>query len=151
MNTFALEELAARQPTISCLHVYPGKVITPEFQNADFPYLLKLFLLWVFVPIMRFFTLTIEEVGDRMCFLALSARFPSRLGAADGTAAERMLPVSEGVGVAVGTNGEVGSGAYCVDWTGEVSDNQKRLAELRGLGTPNKIWKHTMEVFDKVS
>lgn len=55
-----------------------------------------------------------------------------------------------GAKIPKGTDGESGSGAYLLNWDGEVTGNYELLAEYRGRGVGTKIWKHTLDVFEKI-
>lgn len=54
------------------------------------------------------------------------------------------------VGIARGTDGEVGSGAYAVGWDGETVVNEKAYKVAREEGWGEKVWEHTMSVFGEV-
>lgn len=150
MTDFFFETLATRNPSVSFLHVYPGNVITPEFDRAEFPPLLKLFVRYVAVPLIRPFTSGYEEVGERMVFHSRSAMYPPAGGGADGGGGgleTALLRVPEGLEVLKGVDGEVGSGAYCVSAAGDWIDNGKKLKALREKGTREAVWEHTLQVF----
>lgn len=148
MTDLFFESLAERHPTVSFLHVYPGNVITPEFDRAEFPPLLKLFVRYVGIPLIRPFTMGYGEVGERMVFHARSARYPPKAAGAGGGAGDleaALLKLPEGLEVIAGMDGEVGSGAYCVSATGDRINNTKKLKALREH--VSLVWEHTMQVF----
>jgi hypothetical protein len=149
MNSFFLEELAIRHPTVTFIHSYPGGVLTPEWKSGDFPPPLKWFLVNVFVPIVKLFTIPLEECGDRMLFLALSGRYtPKRFTAGTDTApeSERVLSLPKGMEIALGSDGEIGSGCYCTWWTCDIVKDLSALARQRSLGARELIWEHTTAV-----
>jgi hypothetical protein len=88
----------------------------------------------------------LEESGERHCYLATSARFPAKEGCADG------VRLSEGDEVAVGVNGESGSGMYSVGKECESGGDEVRelLARFREQGMVEKIWSHTQEEFKRI-
>jgi len=150
MTTFFFEELAARHPRVSFVHAYPGEVITPEFQRAEFPVAMKWFFFLVVLPILKVTgqTFGYEEVGERMMFDSVSARFPPKEVADGGD--NRMLPLSEGMDAIAGSDGESASGSYCVSCTGDKVDNATRLAKLRAQDARSIIWEHTVAIFEGI-
>lgn len=151
MTTFFMETLAERhRGRLSLVHVFPGLVMTPGFDNDRLPTWFKLMWRWGAAPIVRaFFSVPPRECGERILFLA-TPRFPARgTGTAtkDGGAA-----ATEGdAGVAVGTDGKRGSGAYAVDWDGEIiPTTEKAYGKVREGGMARKVWEHTMGAFEEV-
>lgn len=151
MNTFFLEELAVRYPTVGFVHAYPGVVMTPEYRNAEFPLPLKLFVRAVVVPVAGLFALGYREVGERMLFHCRSAAYPARQQQQQQQAAgdATLLALPKGVEVLAGSDGQVGSGAYCLTWAGDRVDNDKKLTALRGQNVRTLIYEHTLAVFDE--
>ncbi|KAJ5773150.1 hypothetical protein N7457_008046 [Penicillium paradoxum] len=146
MTDMALESLAEQAPEVAFINDYPGTVrsgITREV-NRLFTWFLSI-VLWVIGPLIYIPT---RESGERHLFFATSAKYPprARLDDADGVA------LSEGVEVARGTDGEVGSGVYSIGWTGEDSGPQvvEILAGLRAQGMRQKVWEHTVGEFDRI-
>ena len=89
----------------------------------------------------------LDESGERHLYLATSARYPPANGS--GAAVE----LGDGVGVAVGTTGEVGSGVYSVGWDGESASLEVRelLADLREKGMVEEIWSHTVSEYRRIT
>ena len=147
MNSFFLEELAVRNPSISFVHAYPGKVITPEFESADFPALFKCFVRWLLLPLISPFCLSRDEVGDRMLYSSLAPQFCARSADAGNGVTERdgLLSRRE---AALGSDGTMGSGAYCLHWKGVPSSNQAKLRKFRDANARQIIWQHTRHVLD---
>jgi len=89
----------------------------------------------------------IDETGERHLYLATSARYPPVSGGGGGGGGGRDLavPLGDGVDVARGTTGEVGSGVYSVGWDGESASPAvwELLAGLRNKGMVEEIWRHT--------
>ncbi|KXX73308.1 putative short-chain type dehydrogenase/reductase VdlC [Madurella mycetomatis] len=148
MTTLAHEALAASHPAISFVHVFPGAVWTPSVAVGQMSPLLRWFLTWVVRPLAWMFLQGYEECGDRMLFLSLTAALPPRnAGVADGRAG--VLGPSEGNGpdVVVGSDGEKGSGCYCVNSAAKRLTNGTRLKDLRANGAGDVVWAHTMDIF----
>lgn len=147
MNTLALQEFAATNPTISCVHVFPGVVITNGYDilAEDFPGPLR----WLFVraalPLMKMVTARLEEVGQRHLFHATSARYPPQRGSETG------VQMPEGVQLAKGADGKEGSGCYLLGPDGETVGDRKLLEEYRTREMGKRIWEHTLEVFERVA
>ena len=77
MTTFFFEGIVARNPSVSCVHVYPGLVKTAEFQNGLFPNWLKWFFKWIFLPLITPLCVPLQECGERNLFHSTSAKYPS--------------------------------------------------------------------------
>ncbi|KAL8833818.1 MAG: hypothetical protein Q9170_004078 [Blastenia crenularia] len=146
MNSLALQHLAATHPTISCVHVFPGVVVTKGYDilAEDFWWPLR----WMFVnmalPVMRMVTTSLDESGQRHLFHATSARYPPRNGEAKG------VPMPHGVQVAEGADEKAGSGCYLLGPAGEAIGNKKLFEEYRRRDMPKTIWEHTLGVFERV-
>ena len=147
MNSLALEEIAATNPTISCVHVFPGLVMTPGFDvlAETWPAPLRLLFKAAGIPLIKLFTTSVEESGVRHLFHATSARFPPA-AVRDPPAAGVALPA--GAVVAHGADWKEGSGCYLLGWDGEEIGDKKLLDEYREKGYGKKIWQHTYEVFN---
>jgi hypothetical protein len=149
MNTLALAEIASSYPSISCIHVFPGIVLTGAFvtlaEHWYFP--LRFLLLWVVLPLAKPFTVSLQESGERHLFHATSARYPPAK-VRDPPGAGVALP--KGVEVAKGADLREGSGCYLLNWNGETVGDEKLLEEYRKRDMGKRIWEHTHEVFDRV-
>lgn len=144
MKTFAFETLAAEHPgRLSFVHIFPGLVFTPAFQGKGNPLWFRL-LWWFISPLMRFYAVPSEECGMRMLYLA-TERFPAR---AEGGGGAGKVEATEDV--ALGTDGEKGSGVYSVGEKGEVIDVRKRYDGLRKEEMGKKVWEHTQTVFGEI-
>lgn len=112
MTDLALEALAQRTPEVSFVHDYPGTVKTDLGKNAD-----SILVSILFSMISLFgwlFCVPIKECGERHLFLATSAKYPALANKP-----VKVVPLSGDVQIAMGTDGESGSGVYSVDWDGE--------------------------------
>ena len=88
----------------------------------------------------------LDESGERHLYLATSARFPAVKGRCDG------VRLGDGVDVALGTTGEMGSGVY---WLGSDCESaspavRELLAELREKGMVEEVWRHTEGEFKRI-
>ena len=151
MNTLALAELASLHPTISCIHAWPGVVLTGTFDRLTEGWFapLRVLFLWLVVPIVSLVSpdhVSLQESGERHVFAATSARYPPA-GVKDPPAAGVALP--EGVEVAKGWDMNEGSGCYLLSWNGETTGDAKLLEAYRKRDMGKKIWEHTQKVFDR--
>ncbi|CAF9932948.1 MAG: hypothetical protein HETSPECPRED_008497 [Heterodermia speciosa] len=141
MTDFAFEELAKANPTVSFVHDFPGGVKTGFLKESNI--LLRAVGNILVDVVARPWMTSIEESGERHLFAATSRRYVSRDGQEHG--------VGFGKGDSgKGTGGELGSGAYLIGSTGEQRGNEKALEQLRSKGAGEKIWKHTVSVFERV-
>ncbi|KFX99151.1 hypothetical protein V490_01927 [Pseudogymnoascus sp. VKM F-3557] len=148
MTNFSFIHIAAENPSLSCIHIHPGLVKTPEFEHSRFSPFVKWLFNWVILPLTAPFLLDLKESGERNLFIATSARFRARSGG-DGEGGT-MVPVVQGE-VAKGLDGQVGGGVYAVDWNGEVcKGNDKFYRKWGPKGLGDKVWEHTMKVFETV-
>jgi hypothetical protein len=147
MTDLALEALAQRAPEVSFIHDYPGAVKTglgKDVNSILVPILGALMFLFGWL-----FCIPIQESGERHLFLATSAKYPSLV--ADKPVS--VVPVPSDVKIAVGTNGESGSGVYSVGWDGEGTAAKVVgiLAELRRQGMGTQVWTHTVGEFKRIT
>lgn len=149
MNTLVLTEIAAHHPSVSCIHVFPGLVITGGFDafSDDWPFPLRFLFRHVALPIMKLFTISLEESGERHLFHATSARYPP---ARVKESSDAGVALPKGVEVAKGWDWKDGSGCYLLDQNGEMVGDRKLLEEYRKKDMGKRIWEHTQEVFDRV-
>lgn len=92
-------------------------------------------------PVMTLCGVVPVESGKRVVFMA-SERFPTRGG--------KGVEGKGKVEVAVASDGVSGGGAYRVDWNGEIDPCPKSFKKLRDDGMGEKIWDHTMRVFEEI-
>lgn len=140
--------MAKTAPDVSFVHDYPGTVDTTLSRRMEgiAGVVLRAYIYflgrWVCVPI--------EETGERHLYLATSARYPPVSG---GEGRGFAVPLGDGVDVARGTTGGVGSGVYSVGWDGESSFPVvwKLLAGLREKGMVEDVWRHTESEFKRIT
>ena len=147
MHTLAWETLVQQAPTVSFVHDFPGSVYTELHKGGSrwfertlgVVFEIFYFLLgrWLFVPI--------EECGERHVFLATSGRYKPKEGQAVGVA------LVDGIEDGIGSDGEVGSGVYSVDWDGEGPGEtaEHALKGLRKKGVREIVWDHYEAQFEK--
>lgn len=146
MTSLSMEHLASAHPAVSFIHAYPGLVGTNIYTNS-FPAPVATFYNYGLWPLMWPFSVDLTESGERHLFHLSSARYPARRGAG-------VQGVSLGVdagdgGVATGTTGGVGSGAYLLDWKGEVRPTTRVMAQYREQKVPELVWNHTEGLMDE--
>ncbi|KAI1259536.1 hypothetical protein F5Y18DRAFT_409040 [Xylariaceae sp. FL1019] len=132
-------ELARRNPgKIALSHIYPGFVDTNIAQTSDFNWVLKFLLKWVVRPLTLPFYIPHDEVGQRMVFTATDRFTPA--------GADQVPDVIS----AEGMNGQKGSGAYRITQYGETYPEEKQYATLMENGGSDKIFEHTIKVFEDI-
>lgn len=148
MNTLALEEVATTNPTISCVHVFPGVVITPAYGilSDDFSAPMKFVFRKAIMPCAKLMTMGLPESGQRLLFTATSARYPPA-GVQEPPGSGVAIPA--GADVVTGSDWKKGSGCYLLSPQGEPVGDKQLLEEYRKNGWDKKIWEHTQEVFDR--
>ena len=124
MHTLSLERVARENPRLSIVHWFPGPVSTPGLTRA------ANFGMKLPDP------MSAVESGQRGVFHATSDRY-ARHGS--------LVPSVSGelLGVAKTTAG----GIWLLDPRGEVTDNEKVLAEMRKDGLPDRVWEFTRGIF----
>ncbi|KAI1456824.1 NAD(P)-binding protein [Annulohypoxylon moriforme] len=147
MTNVFMEELARRNPgRLALCHYYPGYVPTNIADSSNFPWYLKFLMKYIVTPLSWPFWVPLEECGQRVLFMASSARFPAR----ESEGAETATVKVKGVEAAVGIDGKIGSGAYLVNKDDDTFGKEKKYEELRANGTAEKIYQHTMAVFAEI-
>lgn len=146
--TLGLEALAKMAPSVSFVHDDPGAVRTPLLSHVEgmLGVIMRTYIYlagyWICVPL--------EECGERQLYLATSARYPAASGGSDGGSG---VALGDGVDVARGTTGEIGSGIYSVDWDGTSASPtvEKLLAGYRDKSMVEEIWRHTESEFERIT
>ncbi|KAE9363649.1 NAD(P)-binding protein [Stipitochalara longipes BDJ] len=146
MNDFMAEEFAAREPGISFLHSSPGVVNTGVAR--ELPLLLR-GVLKIATPLLWPFFVGADETGNRQLYLASSGIYPPAKPF-EGASLAAGVPQSKELSISKGSDGQVGSGGYLVNWNGEIVGKEKLLSDYRKQGLRKTIWEHTMGVFQKV-
>ncbi|KAL2797100.1 hypothetical protein BJX66DRAFT_335287 [Aspergillus keveii] len=139
MTTLSMEHLSKLHPKVSFIHAYPGLVGTNIYSNS-FPAPVAAFYNYAMWPLMWPFSVGLEECGERHLFHLSSGNYPAKGADHTGTDAEE---------VARGVDGEVGSGAYLLNWKGDVRSSAKILEQYRQDGTAELVWKHTEQILEQ--
>lgn len=142
--TLSLEAIAKTAPEVAFVHSYPGSVQTP---------LMKGITGWIGVLVRavmsvlgRWLLVPIEESGERHLYEVTSGVFAAREGGAGGEV------IGEGVELAKGSDGRVGSGVYSIGWDCEGGE-AKTLELLEGYrrnGMADLVWRHTKDEFERI-
>jgi hypothetical protein len=141
MHTLFMETLAEQnRGKLSLIHIFPGLVLGPGFQNPELPAWFRTLFHWVLIPLFgRLLTVKPEDCGDRMLSLA-SSRYPP--GNSDKSISQD--------GVAIGTDGKPGSGVYSLSYNGENNLNAKAYEKFNKDEMRKRAWEHTMKAFEVV-
>jgi hypothetical protein len=141
MHTLFMETLAEQNSgKISLIHIFPGLVLGPGFQNPELPAWFRTLCHWVLIPLFgRLLTVKSEDCGDRMLSLA-SSRYPPP--PSDKSKSQE--------GVAIGTDGKAGSGAYSLSSNGENNLNAKAYEKFNKDEMRKRVWEHTMKAFEVI-
>lgn len=133
MNSLAAEELAKTNPKTSFIHSSPGIVKTQL--AAGFGPVLHI-ALNVFMTVIKPWTISLQESGERHVFQATSNIYPP-------------CAIAEETAV-VGSNAVKGSSGYLLGSDGSPNGAVAMLEKHRSQGVGEKIWQHTLNVFEKV-
>lgn len=141
MHTFFMEALEEQhRGKLSLIHVFPGLVLGPGFQNPELPTWFRIVWKWIYVPLFgRLTTVPPKECGARMLFLA-SPRYAPRGIERPGSKAD----------VAIATDGRPGSGVYSVYKNGESNRIAKSYENIDKDDMRRKVWDHTMKAFELI-
>jgi len=140
MTDLAFEELAKQESSISFVHAYPGEVKTGFFRSAGTMANIGGKILYA---LLAPWMVGLEESGERHLYAATSAAYPSKEG-------PKGVELQDGVEVASGSDGVVGSGAYLLNWDGMITGKMELLREYREKGVGQMIWNHTLEILERV-
>ncbi|KAH8697882.1 hypothetical protein BGW36DRAFT_407813 [Talaromyces proteolyticus] len=142
MHTLFMEALEQQNAgKIGLVHIFPGLVLGPGFQNPELPSWFRFIWRFIFVPLFgKMLTVPTEESGARMLSLA-SPRYAPK-GGAD-------FKKDEGIGgLATGTDGTPGSGVYALSWEGESNIKLKAYEKFNKDEMRKKVYDHTMNAFE---
>lgn len=154
MTTLFMEQLAERYPgKLSLVHLFPGLVVTDAFASGLVRMPLWVKVAWrLLAPFAKLFSVPPRECGERVVFLA-TERYPAREStkAGKGGGGTAASTTKGDVGIAVGTDGKRGTGAYAINWNGETIPTEKTYKKIREEGTlAGKVWDHTMKAFEEI-
>lgn len=139
MSDFMVEELAKKFPQTSFSHSYPGTVKTGIANELNGPARLAVKVLYT---LMTPWIINVQESGERHLFQMTSKCYPPKQG---GTGVD----IPQGLSEMRGSNGEVASGGYLLDWDGKPTGDEKILTKYRTIGFGKIAWDHTMQMFQQ--
>lgn len=134
MTSLSFTELAAQNQATSFVHAWPGIVksgLTRDmgvFSRAGLEVAVLLLKPWSF---------SLKESGERHLYAATSPRFPPL--------ASRATSDAE-----TGTDATSGSGAYLLTCDGSRTGKEKVWQEFRKNETGKEVWEHTKGVFEAI-
>lgn len=135
ITTLALEVHYKMAFEVSFVHNFPGAVKSGIACGSIGGLMRVLKTIWAILgPLVH---IPLVEAGNRHLFFCTSARFSA--GPQDTTAG---VPLVEGLALARGTDGQVGSGVYSINENGKSASPkvEKLLAQFRSQGTVERVW-----------
>lgn len=134
LNTIFLDNLASENPEVTFIHSWPGLVNTGNvWRSLDADQYVLSWLVWLFLdPIIRLFSSSDEEGGQRHLFQCTSAAFGGH-----------GVPWKGKTGMS--TLGKSDQGLFLVNNKCESTPNVKVVPVLRAKAS-TKVWEHTREV-----
>jgi len=126
MMSLAFAYLAPSNPKVSFVHYYPGLVDTGLLGNLfgtgkGWTSYLIASLGWLLRPVVRLFSLSLDEAGERGLYAATSERFAT------------------------------GGKQYRLDWNQEDAPKVQVYDEYLADGTDRTVWEHTEAMFEKAT
>ncbi|KAL4963767.1 uncharacterized protein BDV14DRAFT_175961 [Aspergillus stella-maris] len=137
MTSLSMGYLSKQHPSVSFIHAFPGLVGTNIYSNS-FPGPVAALYNYGVWPMMWPFSVGLEEAGERHLFHLTASQYAARAGGDQG-----------GSEVARGIDGVKGSGAYLVNWKGDIRNSGKVLREYRENGIDEMVWKHTEALLEE--
>jgi hypothetical protein len=151
MITLTHFALAQQFPEATFIQIFPGSVKTALMENIP----------GILGKAMRLFAtvgtatglagwISIEECAQRCTFTSTSAIYPPAQSKDDNGGGVLLL---EGLQLALGADGKIGTGVYSIDWNGTVI-NKKAIdlvRQYREDGTMEKLMKHASDEFERIS
>ena len=123
--------------------MFPGLVMTPYINRMTGVIgFIHRTILRILAP---FVAIPVEEVAERCLWLGTSGRFRAKM--------EGKGVLVKGEDVAIGTDGEEGSGVYSITERGDSSGENivKVLKGYREQGMWQRIWEHTEGEFKRIT
>lgn len=141
MHTLFLESMVQQHPgKLSLIHIFPGLVLGPGFNNPELPSWFRTIWRWIVVPVFGRWTVKPDNSGDLMLSLASGRYLPGGKSEAG----------SEGASVRA-TNGQAGGGAYSLKSNGESNYKAKAYKKIDKDGLRTKVWEHTNGAFEVIA
>ncbi|KAG4423333.1 hypothetical protein IFR04_003567 [Cadophora malorum] len=150
-TTLALEELAKSNPTITFIHKYPGFVNSGVIDRllATAPGLFTIPATigrWLILPVVNLFSMTVDEAGERVLFLATSSRYPA--SKMSGTAGVPLQPGMKVAEASVVKDGVI-NGVYRVGPNDESAKESPVLPGYRADGVDALVWEKTLSTWER--
>ncbi|KAJ2897741.1 uncharacterized protein MKZ38_004417 [Zalerion maritima] len=138
--TLTMYRLARENPTVAFVHDFPGSVRS-NLAREQGALVRSLAAAW-YSTLGKVIGTSEEECGERHVFYATSSRFAPRNADGGNSGVGR----TEGMEVAMGVDGEKGSGAYVVDSYSECAREASRNLVMGYVedGTSDKLWQHAI-------
>jgi len=151
-TTLAFEELAKSYLSITFIHKYPGFVNTgviARFLGTVTGVLAipATIAKWAVLPIVNWFSFTIDEAGERGLFLATSARYPPSKPKTEFVGVE--LPQEVEVASSSVIKDGVGNGVYRLGATDDSEPDGDVLPGYRLDDVGKIVWEETQAVWDR--
>jgi hypothetical protein len=149
-TTLALEELAKSYPSVTFIHKYPGFVNTGVIDRllatASGLYAIPATIArWLVLPIVNFFSTTVEEAGERGVFLITSARYPPAKPNMEYVGVP--LPVGLGIAESSVVNDGQGNGVYRLGSHDDSAPDGDVLPSYRADDVGKTVWEETQAVW----
>lgn len=133
MNTTSLEKLANDNPDVTFIHSWPGWVNTGNVWRGVDPGSIMAWFIWLILePLIRIFSFSDEESGQRHLFQSTSAAYGGRGVPWNGKEGVNSLE-------------KPANGLFMVNYKCDCTPNAKVMHTLREEAQ-EKIWDHTQEV-----
>ncbi|KAI6812326.1 hypothetical protein KC342_g17314 [Hortaea werneckii] len=139
MTDFAMEGFAKKYPGTMFCHLYPGTVKTSIANELTGPVRLAVKVMYA---VMTPWILNMKESGERHFFQMTNKCYPAARGSVS-------IESPEDFSIMKGSNGEIGSGAYLLDWDSKPAGDESVLRKYRELGMLQKVWDHTIAIFQQ--
>lgn len=154
--TLSHEHLVTMAPNVTFIHTFPGSVKSGIGRDATGMFKILKSAFAILAPLLDVPNL---ETGERHLFMATSARYrcrqqqndkDSKESSSDGVSLLKDGSVAQ---VARGVNGEIGSGAYSLNWNGESASSkiEKLVERYRKEGMIEQIWRHVEGEFERIT
>lgn len=143
--TLSLEAISRQAPEVSFIHNFPGSVNTELIRAGDGAMMQVMKYWFKFSMTLTRQWLPKKECGERHAWLCLSGMFPDKQGQSGNGI--------ESGEVAIGVDGDKGSGVYSLDWDGESASEEvvKLLGKYRKEGMVDKVWKDLETEFVRIT
>ncbi|KAN0103058.1 NAD(P)-binding protein [Hyaloscypha variabilis] len=151
-TTLAFEELAKSYPSVTFIHKYPGFVDTGVIgrflSTITGPLAIPATVAkWAILPIVNWFSMTIDEAGERGLFLATSARYPPSKPKTDFVGVE--LPQGLEVANTSVIKDGVSNGVYRLGSLDDSAPDGDVLPGYRLDNVGKTVWEETQAVWDR--